>query len=82
MSPKNVNVWLGRRAAHRRQLGPWLQQKISALTLLRYRIACTWFLAWLSIQCMDIQTEAHLDFIVQDYIEELWNCNAGPDSAQ
>ena len=82
MPPKNVNVWLGRRAAHRRQLGPLLQQKISASTLLRYRKACTWFLAWLSIQCMDMQTEAHFDFIFQDYIEELWNCNAGLDSAQ
>ena len=82
MPPKNVRVWLGRRAAHRRQLGPLLQQNISALTLLRYRKTCTWFLMWLSYQCSDIHTEAHLDFIVQDYIEELWNCNAGLDSAQ
>ena len=82
MPPKNANVWLRRRAAQRRQLGPLLHQKISNLTRKRYNKSCQWFLWWLQMQGLCISSETHLDFVVQDYIEELWNCNAGLDCAQ
>ena len=31
---------------------------------------------------IDIRSEAHLDLVLHDYLEVLWDCNAGLDSAQ
>ena len=74
---------LAARAHLRRRLGPLRTQKVSQLSLSRYTQHSAFFLLWcMNLGVGNIASEAELDLLLQDYVEALWDANAGLQAAQ
>ena len=70
------------RPATRQELGPLRNLAISSLTLSRYREHASYFFYWITTIGALVASEADLDQWVQEYIEQLWDHNAGLSAAQ
>ena len=71
------------RQVRRRTLGPLHTQRISALALHRYTEHVKYLVWWLALLGFPpTDTELQLDLILQDYIEQMWDANAGLQAAQ
>ena len=70
------------RPATRQELGPLRNLAISSLTLRRYREHASYFSYWITMIGALVASEADLDRWVQEYIEQLWDHNAGLSAAQ
>ena len=70
------------RPAKRQNLGPLRNLGISSLTLRRYHEHASYFFFWITMIGAFIASESDLDQWVQDYIEQLWDHNAGLSAAQ
>ena len=72
------------RLAKRQSLGPLKNLRVSPLALRRYREHASYFFQWLSMVAVvgAINTELDLDLLVQEYVEQLWDHNAGLEAAQ
>ena len=70
------------RPAKRQNLGPLRNLRISSLTLRRYHEHASYFFFWITMIGAFIASESDLDQWVQDYIEQLWDHNAGLSATQ
>jgi hypothetical protein len=70
------------RPAQRQKLGPLRNLRISSLTLRRYREHAWYFFYWITMIGVQLASESELDQWFQDYIEQLWDHNAGLSAAQ
>ena len=72
------------RHAKRRSLGPLRNLRISSLALRRYQEHASYFFYWINALGANacLSSEQELDVWIQEYVEQLWDHNAGLEAAQ